>query len=124
MGGISRAKLVPTFYTAKYGKDRTPLPSDADCVSVYRFSSGYLRSKGIEHYEIRPYARVLNDHNEDTSPNNKKSRHNQVDWKVEGELYAEGMSAVRSLNGKQYLRPRHLNNYVDWLMAEKETFLI
>jgi len=123
-GDISRTRLVPTIDTAKNGNDRIPLPTAEDCAFMYRFASGYLRSKGFEHYEISSYARVANDNDDDSIVNSKRSRHNQVYWEVEGEWHAVGMGAASSLSGNRYSRPRQLTDYVDWITKEKEKLLI
>lgn len=55
------------------------LPDPEECAFMYKFASGYLRSKGYEHYEISSYA-LRND--DGTS---RRSKHNQVYWEPHGQ---------------------------------------
>ena len=70
------------------------LPSPDECSFCYKFASGYLRSKGYEHYEISSYALVVNstlsnDDKESISRRSLRSRHNQIYWEVGGEWYGK-----------------------------------
>ena len=59
-----------------------PLPTSYDSAFMYKYASGYLRSKGYEHYEISSYAGT------------KRSCHNQIYWEVESEWYGKTLCFV------------------------------
>ena len=48
-----------------------PLPSGEDSAFMYKFTSGYLRARGFEHYEISSYA---------SSGSRNRSKHNSHYW--------------------------------------------
>lgn len=74
-------------------KERPFLPSSEDCAFMYRYASGYLRSKKYEHYEISSYGYV--------GPNRThRSKHNQIYWEIGGEWYAIGLGATSKVGSK------------------------
>ena len=91
------------------------LPSADDCAFMYRYASGYLRSKNYEHYEISSYA--LRDENN----NPRRSKHNQIYWEIGGKWYAIGLGATSNVSGMRYSRPRALSDYVSWSKSLGET---
>jgi len=116
-----------------------PLPSQEDCAFMYKFASGYLRSKGFDHYEISSYARIENNlghprypelDNDATNCNrNKKlqlsswrSQHNQIYWDIGSSWYAIGLGATSSVRGKIFARPRQMNEYLTWVSHTKKCF--
>lgn len=92
---------------------RPLLPSAEDCAFMYRYASGYLRSKNDEHYEISSYAHV-NATNNSPHRSNHRSKHNQIYWETKGQWYAVGLGATSNLNGMRFARPRVLSDYITW----------
>lgn len=92
---------------------RPALPSAEECAWMYRYASGYLRSKGYEHYEISSYAY--------TGPRNEshRSKHNQIYWEINGQWYAIGLGSTSNVNGIQFARPRALSDYNTWASSLK-----
>jgi len=98
------------------------LPSEEDCASMYKYASGYLKTKGYEHYEVSSYAYVGSsvggDGNSDKSKSFEKrnrSQHNQIYWSVNGNWFALGLGATSFVNGKMTARPRTLVDYSKWV---------
>lgn len=85
------------------------LPSAEECAWMYRYASGYLRSKNYDHYEISSYAYANS-----TSGESHRSKHNQIYWEMNGQWYAIGVGATSNLNGVRFARPRALADYVSW----------
>lgn len=92
-------------------RSRPALPSAADRAFMYSYASGYLRARGHEHYEISSYAVRTGD---GASPSLRRSRHNQVYWRHDGEWHAVGLGATSSVGGTRFARPRALSDYVAW----------
>jgi len=97
-----------------------PLPSADDCAFMYKFASGYLRSKGYEHYEISSYAML------DKSKLKKsyRSQHNQIYWGLKSTWFAVGLGATSCINGRRYARPRLMSDYISWSNKVKEDFTL
>eukprot|EP00551_Chaetoceros_affinis_P011935 CAMPEP_0203678370 /NCGR_PEP_ID=MMETSP0090-20130426/31685_1 /ASSEMBLY_ACC=CAM_ASM_001088 /TAXON_ID=426623 /ORGANISM="Chaetoceros affinis, Strain CCMP159" /LENGTH=405 /DNA_ID=CAMNT_0050545583 /DNA_START=74 /DNA_END=1291 /DNA_ORIENTATION=- len=92
-----------------------PLPSPDDCAFMYQFASGYLRSKGFEHYEISSYAMSKTGSGTSKTPNQSyRSNHNQIYWAIGSQWYAAGLGATSCINGRRYARPRSMSDYVEW----------
>ncbi len=92
---------------------RPSLPSSEDCAFMYRYASGYLRSKNYEHYEISSYAYM-------GEKGAHRSRHNQIYWEMGGEWYAIGLGATSKIDGVRFARPRALADYIKWSALLKE----
>eukprot|EP00956_Cyclotella_meneghiniana_P001174 scaffold1327_cov65-Cyclotella_meneghiniana.AAC.13 len=90
------------------------LPSAEECAWMYRYASGYLRSKGYEHYEISSYAYI--------GPGNTshRSKHNQIYWEMTGQWYAVGLGSTSNVNGIHFARPRALSDYNTWAISLKQ----
>jgi oxygen-independent coproporphyrinogen-3 oxidase len=86
------------------------LPSADEAAFMYKYTSGYLRSKGFEHYEVSSYA--LQTGNPLTS---HRSQHNQIYWDLDGQWYAVGLGATSFVNGRITERPRTLADYQRWV---------
>jgi len=88
------------------------LPTAEESAFMYRYTSGYLRSKGYEHYEISSYAKP-----------NQRSQHNQIYWGIGTDWYAVGMGAASSINGKRFTRPKQIAEYIQWVNQESMDWL-
>ena len=75
---------------------------------MYKYTSGYLRSKGFQHYEVSSYALQ-------SDKQTFRSQHNQIYWAPDGEWYAVGMGATSFVNGCITERPRTLVDYQRWV---------
>jgi len=108
--------------------DKPTLPSLEDCAFMYRYTSGYLRSKGYDHYEISSYARSSPSSKEYQTRKNStctssssssnstwRSQHNQMYWETGAEWYALGLGATSFINGLRYTRPLPMKDYIDWV---------
>ena len=93
---------------------RPALPSAEVCAWMYRYASGYLRSKNYEHYEISSYS-----YSNPVSKETHRSKHNQIYWEVEGQWYAIGLGATSNLKSVRFGRPRALSNYISWASTLK-----
>jgi len=92
------------------------LPTPDDCAFMYSYASGYLRSRGYEHYEISSYAAYKrSDDQEHQSSESYRSQHNQIYWKPNGQWYSIGLGATSNVNGVRYARPRALSDYINWV---------
>ena len=87
------------------------LPTPDDCAFMYSYASGYLRSRGYEHYEISSYAAYKSSEQADSY----RSQHNQIYWKPNGQWYSIGLGATSNVNGVRYARPRALSDYINWV---------
>lgn len=87
------------------------LPTAEESAFMYNYASGYLRSKGYEHYEVSSYA--LKAPNSNSS--SYKSRHNQIYWALNGSWYAFGLGATSFVNGRLKARPQTLIDYQRWV---------
>eukprot|EP00980_Cylindrotheca_fusiformis_P003146 scaffold721_cov131-Cylindrotheca_fusiformis.AAC.36 len=94
LGDVSRTKLA--------------LPSEDDCAFMYKYTSGYLRSKHYEHYEVSSYALC----EESVSC---RSKHNQIYWASSSSWYAIGLGSTSFVDGKLVGRPRTLYDYYSWV---------
>jgi coproporphyrinogen III oxidase-like Fe-S oxidoreductase len=92
---------------------RPMLPSVADAAFMYRYASGYLATRGYEHYEVSSYAMRAMHGDQQQSP--WRSKHNQVYWSENGQWYAFGMGATSFVEGKMQARPRTLFDYYEWV---------
>lgn len=100
------------------------LPSTDTCSFCYKFASGYLKSKGYEHYEISSYAKstTLDECTATAKAGSAlRSRHNQIYWEVNGEWYAVGLGATSCVKGKRFSRPRTMSDYISWVTEEEES---
>jgi len=88
------------------------LPTPDDCAFMYSYASGYLRSRGYEHYEISSYAAYKSSNKQADS---YRSQHNQIYWKPNGQWYSIGLGATSNVNGVRYARPRALSDYIKWI---------
>ena len=128
---VSSLISAPTTNT-----QQLPLPSPDDCAFMYQFASGYLRSKGFEHYEISSYAKIPNSQGCDSILicNNEKnslstsqsqspyrSQHNQIYWDIGSEWYAVGLGATSCLSGRRYARPQSMVDYIKWTSLLKSS---
>ena len=105
----------------KYSSDRNNtllrLPSAQEAAFMYRYASGYLRSKSYEHYEISSYALRKNQ----TSPGelgSYRSRHNQIYWGYHNvsAWYAIGLGATSFDVHQQIVkRPNAMSDYIQWV---------
>ena len=105
---LARTRSVPSLSIDSAQKVPS-LPSPDECAYMYRYASGYLRSKGFEHYEISSYARP-----------GKRSRHNQIYWEIGSTWYAIGLCATSSISGNRFARPRTMADYIDWVRQQEE----
>jgi len=96
---------------------RQALPSVGDCAFMYSYASGYLHSRGYEHYEISSYA--LRGPDDGSS---RRSEHNQIYWKYDGSWYAVGLGATSNVHGVRFARPRALSDYIAWTEGLAENF--
>ena len=84
---ISPAKEPDAIIT-----DHNDLPSATDCAFMYKYASGYLKSKKYEHYEISSYA-LHSSKSPQTQKNldrsEKRSRHNQIYWEIDSNWYGK-----------------------------------
>lgn len=92
------------------------LPSSEDCAFMYRYASGYLRSKRYQHYEISSYAYA------DDDGLAHRSKHNQIYWEVGGQWYAIGLGSTSNVDGVRFARPRALSDYISWTRELKEAY--
>ncbi len=68
------------------------LPSATDCAFMYKYASGYLKSKKYEHYEISSYALCSPKSPQTHKTSNiseKRSRHNQIYWEIDSSWYGK-----------------------------------
>ena len=100
---------------SKSSSSQPALPSIEDCAFMYSYASGYLRSKGYEHYEISSYA-YRNEHG------SHRSKHNQIYWQYTGGWYAIGLGATSNANGVRCARPRALSDYISWTEGLKQKY--
>mmetsp|Transcript_4291 Transcript_4291/g.11961 ORF Transcript_4291/g.11961 Transcript_4291/m.11961 type:complete len:307 (+) Transcript_4291:1194-2114(+) len=102
-----------------YPADYMPLPSVGDCAFMYKYASGYLKSRGYEHYEISSYAYTGSNKGAASSPRrNGRSRHNQIYWEIGSDWYAAGLGATSSLNRYSFQRPRQMADYLSWVKGQ------
>jgi coproporphyrinogen III oxidase-like Fe-S oxidoreductase len=93
------------------------LPSAQEAAFMYRYASGYLRSKSYEHYEISSYALRKNQ----TCPGelgSYRSRHNQIYWGYHNvsAWYAIGLGASSFDVHQQIVkRPNAMSDYIQWV---------
>ena len=88
------------------------LPTSDECAFMYSYASGYLRSRGYEHYEISSYAAYKSSNEQAES---YRSQHNQIYWKPNGQWYSIGLGATSNINRVRYARPRALSDYIKWI---------
>lgn len=114
--------LVSGFHSTR-GESPVPtnilrLPTEEESAFMYKYASGYLRSKGYEHYEVSSYAWK--------APENKnvsfQSRHNQIYWSLEGSWFAFGLGATSFVDKSLRARPRTLFDYQRWVEQETTTW--
>ena len=110
--GVQQAQHVVQNST-NTAPSHPPLPSAEDCAFMYSYASGYLRSRGYEHYEISSYA-YKNGGDGSKQQQHQRSKHNQIYWAYNGHWYAVGLGGTSNVNGVRYARPRALSDYVKW----------
>lgn len=98
---------------ARKGSNHLPLPSANDSAEMYKMASTFMRKEGWEHYEISSFAKITE--SEGTSCKSRRSKHNQIYWKLNGSWFAVGLSATSSIDGKRFARPRNLADYAQWV---------
>lgn len=96
-------------------QEKLQLPSQEVCAMMYKYASGYLKSKGYEHYEVSSYALTL----DDEFATGYRSRHNQLYWDVNGQWFAVGLGATSSIGGRTVARPRTFVDYLYWVESHK-----
>ena len=116
---------LPEFNGRNSKDNPLPLPSSADCAFMYQFASGYLRSKGYEHYEISSYAKkpsLLSSsrQNRDSNKKSYRSQHNQIYWEIGSDWYAVGLGATSCVDKRRYARPRSMSDYIVWTKMLKK----
>jgi len=113
-----RSTVISTFHStrgeAPVSKALLRLPSEEDAAFMYKYTSGYLRSKGFEHYEVSSYARLPNNDNQHYGMS-YRSQHNQIYWARDGQWFAVGLGATSFVNGKIVERPRTVVDYQHWV---------
>jgi coproporphyrinogen III oxidase-like Fe-S oxidoreductase len=107
-----------------------PLPSLQDAAFMYKYASGYLRSKSYEHYEISSYAYIpkrqqQQGRQQQSSPLplentsvSYRSRHNQIYWGYHNvsAWYAMGLGATSfDLHEEIVKRPNAMSDYIQWV---------
>jgi coproporphyrinogen III oxidase-like Fe-S oxidoreductase len=109
---LAQTRSPPTInFEAGTSRELPFLPSADDCAYMYRYASGYLRSRGYEHYEISSYAQL-----------GRRSKHNQIYWEVQSTWYAIGLGSTSSIDGRRFARPRTMADYIDWVSDQREKF--
>ena len=103
---LARTRSAPSL-AGKFGEEAPPLPTPDECAYMYRYASGYLCSRGYEHYEISSYARP-----------GKASKHNQIYWEIGSSWYSIGLGATSSIQGSRFARPRNMADYIDWVKQQ------
>ena len=102
-------------------EQRLRLPTDDESADMYRYTAGYLRSKGYEHYEVSSYASAGESPPRkppalrNLPPSPYRSRHNQIYWHKAGEWHAFGLGATSCLGDTLLARPRAMSDYVAWV---------
>jgi len=101
---------------APVSKEILRLPSPDEAAFMYRYASGYLRSKLYEHYEVSSYALLPQEPiNTTTAISPYRSQHNQIYWALDGQWYAIGLGATSFVGGHIKERPRTLIDYQRWV---------
>lgn len=118
-GDDNETSTAPSPFQSTRGEAPVPkallrLPSEEEAAFMYKYTSGYLRSKGFEHYEVSSYARLPN-HDNQHKGKNYRSQHNQIYWARDGQWYAVGLGATSFVNGKIVERPRTVVDYQQWV---------
>ena len=91
------------------------LPADEDCAFMYKFTSGYLKSKDFEHYEVSSYAAQCT-----KEKSSHRSQHNQIYWSLNSSWYAIGLGASSYVDGVTIARPKQLADYYDWIKQKRQ----
>jgi putative oxygen-independent coproporphyrinogen III oxidase len=92
-----------TVFGKRYRPGEGPLPSDELTAQMYRLAQQVLTAAGYEHYEISNYAKP-----------GYQCRHNRMYWENRS-FYGFGMGATSYLEGDRLARPRHTDDYYDWV---------
>ena len=94
-----------------------PLPSEEDAAFMYKYTAGYLKARGYEHYEVSSYAKVVERHDDTTTTTVSpfRSKHNQMYWATDGQWYAFGLGATSYRNGLLQARPKTFYDYLQWV---------
>jgi putative oxygen-independent coproporphyrinogen III oxidase len=92
-----------TVFGKRYRPGEGPLPSDELTAQMYRLAHQVLTAAGYEHYEISNYAKP-----------GYQCRHNRMYWENRS-FYGFGMGATSYLEGDRLARPRHTDDYYDWV---------
>lgn len=135
---------VPNQNTGSSNSNDTniPLPSLHEAAFMYKYASGYLRSKSYEHYEISSYAysppqsssasasKIIHDDDDagadagvdhaslPSASMSYRSRHNQIYWGYHNvsAWYAIGLGATSFDLQKQIVkRPNAMSDYIRWV---------
>jgi len=88
-------------------------PTQEDCAFMYKYASGYLRSRGYEHYEISSYAASPHSKTNNYSPN--RSQHNSMYWEPNSQWLALRLGATSCLGNKHFQRPRQMADYIAFI---------
>ena len=75
---LEKGTTFDKWYSLETTTTKANRPTQEDCAFMYKYASGYLRSRGYEHYEISSYAALPHSETNHDSPN--RSRHNSMYW--------------------------------------------
>src|SRR5262245_38216405 len=96
--GLTYEKGTPLWKRWQRG-EVVPLAEETK-LKMYAHAIDVLEGAGFEHYEISNFARP-----------GRRSRHNQVYWANHAH-FGFGMGAAQYVNGRRWMRTRHLGSYI------------
>eukprot|EP00934_Nitzschia_sp_Nitz4_P005401 Nitzschia sp. Nitz4//scaffold27_size158506//135998//137458//NITZ4_002622-RA/size158506-processed-gene-0.90-mRNA-1//-1//CDS//3329545554//5391//frame0 len=112
---LEQGTVFDRWYGETLGNSKIPKPTgipdlpDSEAVAqMYKYTAGYLRAKGYEHYEVSSYAKI-------DPLKSRRSQHNQIYWAPNGSWYAIGLGATDSIRGQLTQRPKSLPEYHSWV---------